>query len=367
MPVGSTRAMSRFGTFDMAGNVKEWCWNAAGPERYLLGGAWNEPSYTFMDRDATDPFQRLSTYGFRLVREVDAVDPRARAAIERTYRDYERETPVSDEVYESFRSFYAFDPDALDPEVQALDSGTDSWTLERVTFNGAPGDDQVPSYLYLPTNAEPPYSVVMFFPGTGALFSRNHEDQLAWVDFIVRSGRAVLVPIFNGTFERINNAGQLGRNEQRTLVIQWAREVSRSIDYLETRPDINTERLAFYGFSLGARFGPIFVALEDRFAASILVAGGLNQYVSYPSVLPTTPETDPFNFASHVATPVLMVNGRHDFARPLEISQLPLYEMLSTPAEHKYHELSESGHVPPLLDVIRHTLDFLDSYLGPVN
>ncbi len=37
--------MSPYGTYDMAGNAKEWCWNATGNKRYILGGAWNEPSY----------------------------------------------------------------------------------------------------------------------------------------------------------------------------------------------------------------------------------------------------------------------------------------------------------------------------------
>ena len=35
----------------MAGNVKEWCLNAAGANRYIMGGAWNEPCM-FNDPDA---------------------------------------------------------------------------------------------------------------------------------------------------------------------------------------------------------------------------------------------------------------------------------------------------------------------------
>ena len=44
--------ITRGGTTDMAGNVKEWCLNAAGAKRYILGGAWNEPVYMFNDPDA---------------------------------------------------------------------------------------------------------------------------------------------------------------------------------------------------------------------------------------------------------------------------------------------------------------------------
>ena len=68
-PAGAHRGMNPFGTFDMAGNVKEWTANAAGDERnlderYILGGAWDEPAYAFSDPDARSPFARDSTFGF---------------------------------------------------------------------------------------------------------------------------------------------------------------------------------------------------------------------------------------------------------------------------------------------------------------
>lgn len=52
---------------------------------------------------------------------------------------------------------------------------------------------------------------------------------------------------------------------------------------------------------------------------------------------------------------------------PVESSQLPLFRLLGTPAEHKRHVIFEdAGHVPPRLDVIREILGWLDRYLGPV-
>jgi eukaryotic-like serine/threonine-protein kinase len=123
--------------------------------------------------------------------------------------------------------------------------------------------------------------------------------------------------VLKGTYERRMQVS--GPQALRDLLIQRTKDLQRTVDYLVTRDDIDPDALAYFGLSMGATLGPISTAVEDRFAASILVAGGLRE-------LPGTPEVSPLNFAPRVRVPTLMINGKHDFMIPYETRQRPLFE-----------------------------------------
>ena len=60
-------------------------------------------------------------------------------------------------------------------------------------------------------------------------------------------------------------------------MIYWRKDLGRTIDYLETRKDLNLEKLAYYGLSTGAYLGNIFPAVESRIRIAVLLGGeGLN-------------------------------------------------------------------------------------------
>jgi len=72
-----------------------------------------------------------------------------------------------------------------------------------------------------------------------------------WFDFVMRSARALLYPVYKGTYERREDVDITKPSSRRDKVIQWSRDLQRSLDYLETRDDFDPERVAYYGLSRG--------------------------------------------------------------------------------------------------------------------
>jgi eukaryotic-like serine/threonine-protein kinase len=359
VPVGSMKGLGPWGTYDMAGNAKEWCWNE-GPEsrRYILGAGWNEASYNFHDLDAQPPFQRSESYGIRLMKEIEPSPPSTTAAIPATMRDFTREAPVDDATFEVIRGLYAYDNTPLNAVIDQTDDAP-SWRKETVSYDAPYGKERIRAYLYVPKNAAPPYQAVMYFPGGDAPLLRSSRDlQLRNVDFVIRSGRALLYPVYKGTYER--GVQVTGANDMRDLAIARAKDARRSIDYLISRADIDKDRLAFFGMSLGASVGIRITAVEPRLKASVLMGAGMLA-VKFP------PEMEHLNFAPRIRVPTLLVNGRSDFTYQYETQQLPLFRLLGTPADRKELATFEGGHIPMKMhDVIRRILDWYDKYLGPV-
>ena len=361
--VNSFRSMNRFGTYDLSGNVREWCVNQSSRGgRFILGGGWNDLAYAFNDAYAQLDFDRSETNGFRCIKYVDSEENRANLEkmVLLPLRDFLTETIVSDETFALFLNQYAYDKTDLNAVVESVTEEED-WIKEKIIFDAAYGNERMMAYLFLPKHGKPRYQTVIYFPGSGAIHSRSSESVRPKLG-TTKSGRAFMYPIYKSTYERgddLKSDYAEKTNFWKEHVIMWAKDFSRSIDYLETRDDIDTDKLAYYGVSWGGAMGGIIPAVEKRIKVTmLLVAGLLFQHA--------LPEAEPVNFLPRITMPVLMLNGKYDFFFPYETSQLPFYELLGTAKEHKKMFVYERGHSVPRTELIKETLAWLDKYLGEV-
>jgi cephalosporin-C deacetylase-like acetyl esterase len=361
--------MSPFGTYDMAGNAREWTWNQVGAtrSRYILGGAWSDPAYKFVEVAALAPLDRSPLNGFRTARydEPAALGELLRP-IDTPTRDFNREAVASNDVFEVYKRSYSYDRTALDPRIESTDSSSQHWTRERITINAAYGNQRFAVYLFVPKNVKPPYQTVVYFPGANAISAASFEQLgTETFDFLVMSGRAVAFPVYDATFERRTDRVISYPDETpsyRDWVIRTAKDFLRAVDYLATRPEIDIDRLGYYGISWGGRMGAILLALDPRVKTGILIVGGLTLARPFP-------EVDPYHFAPRASVPVLMLNADDDIVFPVEAAQKPLYNLLGTSAQEKRHIIFDGGHALPVThrnQVVAEVLPWLDKVLGPV-
>lgn len=365
--VNTLQAISRFGAVGMAGNAREWTFNQSdrGGDHFILGGGWNDEVYSFNDAYTQNGFDRSATNGFRCMQPVEtrAVSERLTRRIELPFRDYARETPVTDAAFKLFLRQFEYDKTPLNARVESVDDkASDDWIKETITLDAAYGGERMRAYLYRPKQGQPPYQTVVTFPGDGGFGMIRSSAQLRPVEPFLKSGRAYLIPVYKSTYERADELTSSMPNESNTYrehVVYWSKDLRRSIDYLETRPDIDTQRLAFYGLSWGGRMAPVILAVEHRFKTAILTVAGLRHQTAQP-------EADPFNYLPRVTLPVLMLNGRYDFYFPVETSQRPYFERLGTPPAEKKWMIYDGSHSVPPTQFAKESLAWLDRYLGPV-
>jgi pimeloyl-ACP methyl ester carboxylesterase len=253
----------------------------------------------------------------------------------------------------------------LNAKVESVVQDTADWREEKITFDAAYNNERMAAYLFLPKKVSPPFQTVAFFPSARVLDLANSQTlgDIKFFDYIVQSGRAVLYPIYQGTYERRVKGVLPGTSQDLEYMTERYKDLARSIDYLETRSDIDRNKLAYLGVSMGSAEGVIFTALaQDRLKAVVFLDGGYFLY---------TPPAggDQADFAPRLKKPVMMVNGRFDYVFSVDTAQDPLFKMLGTPAADKRHVEFDTPHdvTERRPELIQNVLAWLDKYLGRVD
>ena len=364
--VGSNRgSLNYWSLYDTAGNAREWCANAAGRGRLALGGAADGQPYMFWNVDLAStrpPFERDPMTGFRCIRPVTAgsQDTALSAAIAtKPSPDWASMKGFSDDAWKMYQNMLAYTKSPVDAKTEPIADGSPIWRVERATFKAAYGEERVIAYLYLPKNAKPPYQTVIYVqPGYGGLMSSSRDgntQDASWWDYLVKDGRAVVYPIYKGIYERGDGKTVPTVN----TFAEWAeraKDVFRTIDYLETRPDtFQVDKLGYLGISWGADVGTMLCAIERRFRAAVFQGAGLGGDGAM--------DREELGFAHACSTPVLMVNGQFD-----GYGRKPVFDALAAPPGQKISQEFPTDHslAGYYNQLVKVNLDWFDKHLGPV-
>ena len=160
------------------------------------------------------PFDRSPKNGFRCVFYPDpdkipepvfamtvAVDP----------IDFYKLEPVSETIFQVYKEQFSYDRTPLRVQIESGDKNSDDWIHERITLDAAYGNERIIAHLFLPKGTPPPYQTVLYVPGSGSVLYPSSEDLANYFEFpiflsfLIKSGRAVLYPVYKGTFERSEN------------------------------------------------------------------------------------------------------------------------------------------------------------------
>jgi len=359
---GSFNSLTRYGIYDLPGNVSEWVYNANQEKRFVMGGNYNEPTYWYSTTMIqVSPWKRSELVGFRCIKYFeDTLRHELAQNFDRINRDYNHLQPISEEVFAIYKEFLKFERAPMNPSVISRNR-EESWIQETIQVNVPYEDKPMHIQVFLPLNSKPPYQTIIFFPGLNSHFSSSIEDMQLdnRSDFLLKSGRAFVWPAYYASHGRgeINVSNlNLWKQNYRHIITDF----QVTVDYLETRSDIDTSRLAYMGYSWGGGVAPYILAIEKRIKTGMLFLFGVTPVERY-----TMKEFDQVDYLPRVKIPMLLLGGRYDFDYTIE-QQQAFYDLLGTADKDKKWILCESTHFIPRNIQVKESTDWLDEQFGPV-
>lgn len=196
-------------------------------------------------------------------------------------------------------------------------------TQERLAFSG--WRTRVPAYLWIPNAAPRPMPVVILAHAGNSsketfLRPDGPERGSRLLDGLLAAGFAVFAADLQGHGERTAYNDYLPlatlyfdrgwMRRFRDLAAESAVDLRRALDYLSTRTDFDTRRVAIVGYSMGGLTASIASAADARITATVLCVPAIMDTLVFPY--------RPLDLASAFAERSLLVlAGRSDELFPL--------------------------------------------------
>src|SRR4029079_19317684 len=183
------------------------------------------------------PIDRSTNIGFRCARYPPDQQPPENVFEElaRPQPNFAAEKLLSDDEFQLVKGQFVYDKSKpLDAVVESAEENA-YWRHERVVIDAAYAGERFTVNIFLPRDTAPPYQPVIYWPGATAFFQptiASPTDEK--VAFLVKAGRALVWPIYKGSYERRVQPA-LVAHTQWEYTVQQANDLNRSVDYLQTR------------------------------------------------------------------------------------------------------------------------------------
>ena len=348
--------MSPYGCFDMAGNVAEWCLNET-PEGFTAcGGSWASIPSAWGLVTQYPGFHANNQVGFRCVTN------RAGSEDQGAFRiDDEKEAPqFTPKPYSEIAPYFSyFNYPALPLESRVINTKiSDSWRRETIEYRGADGEITL-AYLYLPKQGQPPFPVLHVVPAGDVYYRIRNVPESIEASYlpILESGRAIFAVVLRGYLERDYSPDGLKPSpesiEHVEMLAQHVKDLRRGVDFLETRNELDTERIAYITTSSRGLLMSL-PAIEPRYQAVIFVGNGVYEREQKYHVV-----DNGVNLAPHIAIPKLMIHGLYDENAPWKIAGEPLFDLFTEPKEKHFYPGAHALQPQELANAVIQWLDKL--------
>ena len=253
--------------------------------------------------------------------------------------------------------YYAYDKTIPLKDSLNLLKDTTDFKLYHVTYNSV-HHKKVTGILSLPKIGTSPLPVVILMHGLG---DNKNVDYVSYGnDLFLKNGYAVLRIDFSEHGERKEDVYDFSltgnyKHWSRDIISQTVFDLRRAVDFIETREELDAQRIGYYGISLGGITGTIFCGIDDRIKVPIVALAGGQLNLLYEKEALTKEAKDfvsiiePLNFVKQIAPrPFLMLNAKNDEIVPPLMSTL-LFKAAQEPKEIIWYD---AKHRDAPLDII---------------
>jgi uncharacterized protein len=221
------------------------------------------------------------------------------------------------------RDLFAYDVNAPLNLQKAVESANNGVEVSAISFS-SPDGGSVTGLLFDPvtrSSLRPGIVLMHGMPGTA-------RDMAGYAQLLAQYGAVVIA--IDAPFARRSGQPVRFTTADRAEQIQLMKDLQRAVDVLRARVNVADERIAYLGISYGGAMGALFVGIERRLQAAVLVVGdgGLVSHFTGPEDLDFMASLscatrvnwfremapiEPIRFLPHASpTALLLQNGRSD-------------------------------------------------------